>query len=97
VRYLIAKWRVLMNCSLAGMLAGTGLAVGVHWLVSHNGTSGRAGSEVWLRSPALVLVGGFVGLFWGVAHLTVEDLDAGTQGRQDYDDSISRNCPPGST
>jgi len=87
-----------MNFGLAGMLIGTALAVGLHWVVSNSGRPAQTHySDLFLRSLALVFVGGFVGLFWGVTHLTVEEFDAGTQSRQDYDDSIRRKRPPSST
>jgi H+/Cl- antiporter ClcA len=87
-----------MNCALAGMLVGTALAAGVHWVVSNTRRSGTTDSgEVWLQALTLTLVGGLVGLFWGVAHLTIEEFNAADESHQDYDDSMGRTCPPGST
>jgi hypothetical protein len=98
MRYLLAGRRVLLNCGLGGMFAGTSMAVGVHWIVVNTRRSGTTDpSDVWLSSLVLALVGGFVGLFWGVAHLTIEEFNAADQSHQDYDDSIRRICPPGST
>jgi hypothetical protein len=102
VRFLITGWRLLINCGLAGMLAGTAIAAGIRYGVATPRRSlATADVELWmnslLQSLALVLVGGLLSLCWRLAHLAVEDLDAGTQNRLDYDDSIRRTCPPGST
>jgi hypothetical protein len=98
MRHLVAGRRLLMNCGLAGMVAGTFLAVGVHWDVSKYQWQAPADTgAAAFQSFVLVLVGGLVGLVWGVVYLTVEDFDAGDHSRLDYDEPISWNCPPGST